>query len=122
MRPIRILRSEEHKFRTLLYKGENGKAWERSRIKLYGWVNGGFNVSTSDKHYGNAPAAYYIQPNSVQLDQAAFYIERDPDTVQADHWEFRFTQLYGLDYRFTTAKGYFSQQLLVNNNKYGYDP
>ena len=109
---------------TALYKGENGKAWERSRIKLYGWVNGGFNVSTSHKHYGNAPAAYYIQPNSVQLDQAAFYIERVPDTVQADHfdWGFRFTQLYGLDYRFTTAKGYFSQQLLVNNNKYGYDP
>ena len=109
---------------TALYTGENGKAWENSRVKLYGWVNGGFNVSTSDKHYGNAPAAYYIQPNSIQLDQAAFYIEHSPDTLQTDHfdWGFRLTQLYGLDYRFTTAKGYFSQQLLVNNNKYGYDP
>lgn len=94
------------------------------RIKLYGWINGGFNVSTSDKHYGKAPAAYYVQPNSIQLDQAAFYIDRLPDTVQTDHfdWGFRFTQFYGLDHRFTAAKGYFSQQLLLNNNKYGYDP
>lgn len=109
---------------TALYTGEHGKGWEKSRIKLYGWVNGGFNVSTSDKQYGNAPAAYYIQPNSIQLDQAAFYIDRLPDTVQPDHfdWGFRSTQLYGLDYRFTTAKGCFSQQLLVNNKKYGYDP
>jgi hypothetical protein len=107
-----------------LYTGENGKSWENSRIKIYGWVNAGFNVSTSDKHYGNAPAAYYIQPNSVQLDQTALYIERTPDTVQNDHfdWGFRLTQLYGLDYRFTTAKGYFSQQLLTQNHKYGYDP
>jgi hypothetical protein len=109
---------------TAIYEGKHGKAWENSRIKIYGWINGGFNVSTSDKHYGNAPAAYYIQPNSVQLDQAALYIDRTPDTVQNDHfdWGFRLTQLYGLDYRFTTAKGYFSQQLLTNNNNYGYDP
>jgi len=109
---------------TALYRGEGGQWWERNRIKIYGWVNGGFNVSTSDRHYGNAPAAYYIQPNSVQLDQTALYIERIPDTVQADHfdWGFRVTQLYGLDYRFTTARGYFSRQLLENNNEYGYDP
>jgi Putative beta-barrel porin-2, OmpL-like. bbp2 len=107
-----------------IYSSAHGEGWKNSRVKIYGWINGGFNVSTSDKHYGNAPAAYYIQPNSVQLDQAALYIERVPDTVQNDHfdWGFRLTQLYGLDYRFTTAKGYFSQQLLTNNNKSGYDP
>ncbi len=61
-------------------------------------MNGGFNLSTSDKHFGNAPASYYIAPNSVQLDQAAVYVERVPDTVQSDHfdWGFRVTQLYGL--------------------------
>jgi Putative beta-barrel porin-2, OmpL-like. bbp2 len=109
---------------TAIYEGKHGKSWQNSRVKIYGWVDGGFNVSTSDKHYGNAPAAYYIQPNSVQLDQGALYIDRTPDTVQNDHfdWGFRLTQLYGLDYRFTTAKGYFSQQLLVENNRYGYDP
>jgi len=38
------------------------------------------------------------------------YVKRVPDTVQTDHWDwgFRLTNLYGLDYRFTTAKGYFS--------------
>jgi len=109
---------------TAIYGGKRGKSWEKSRIKLYGWFNGGFNISTSDKHYGNVPAAYYIQPNSIQLDQAALYIERAPDTVQKDHfdWGFRLTQIYGQDYRFTTAKGYLSQQLLSKNNGYGYDP
>lgn len=105
--------------------GTRGGDWlEDKRIKLYGWVNSGFNFSTSDKHYGNAPAAYYIEPNSIQLDQMALYVERVPDTVQTDHfdWGFRLTQLYGLDYRFTTAKGYLSQQLLERNNGYGYDP
>jgi hypothetical protein len=109
---------------TALYGTKHGEAWENSRIKIYGWINAGFNVSTSTAHYGNAPASYYIEPNSVQLDQAALYIERVPDTVQHDHfdWGFRLTQLYGLDYRFTTANGYFSQQLLKKNNGYGYDP
>jgi Putative beta-barrel porin-2, OmpL-like. bbp2 len=107
-----------------LYTGAHGKAWERSRIKIYGWVNGGFNVSTSDRHYGNAPASYFIVPNSIQMDQTALYVERVPDTVQHDHfdWGFRVTSLYGIDYRFTTAKGYLSQQLLERNHEYGYDP
>jgi hypothetical protein len=65
-----------------------------------------------------------VIPNSFQLNQVALYIERLPDTVQQDHfdWGFRFTSLYGLDYRYTTAKGIFSQQLLKSNNTYGYDP
>jgi hypothetical protein len=48
---------------TALDTSEHGKGWEKSGIKLYAWINGGFNVSASDKHYGNAPAAYYVQPN-----------------------------------------------------------
>jgi hypothetical protein len=97
----------------------------KSRTKIYGWFDGGFNVSTSNRgKYANAPAAYDVIPNSVQLDQAALYVERLPDEVQRGHfdWGFRFTQLYGLDYRYTTAKGIFSQQLLSSNNTYGYDP
>ncbi len=108
-----------------LYAGPHGQAWKNSRIKVYGWGNAGFNVSSSNKPgYSNAPAAYYQIPNSVQLDQATLYIERVPDTVQTDHfdWGFRITQLYGFDYRFTTAKGIFSNQLLGENNRYGYDP
>lgn len=97
----------------------------RSRIKIYGWLNGGFNVSTSNKGDGaNAPAAYYYNPNRIIPDQEVLYIERLPDTVQTRHfdWGFRFAQLYGQDYRYTTSKGVFSQQLLARNHEYGYDP
>jgi len=97
----------------------------RGRIKVYGWFNGGFDVSTSNKgDYANSPASYYVNPNRVVPDQQVLYIERLPNEVQTDHvdWGFRFAQLYGQDYRFTTAKGYLSDQLLVNNHEYGYDP
>jgi hypothetical protein len=51
------------------------------------------------------------------------YIERQPDTVQTDHidWGFRISPLYGLDYRFTTGKGYWSDQLLGKNLENGFD-
>lgn len=98
---------------------------EESRIQIYGWLNFGFNVSTSDKPgYANLPAAYAEKPNTIQPDQEVLYIERQPDTVQTDHfdWGFRLANLYGMDYRFTTAKGIFSDQLLKHNREYGYDP
>jgi len=94
-------------------------------IKVYGWANGGFNVSTSNKGDGaNAPASYYVNPNRITPDQQVLFIERLPNTVQTDHvdWGFRFAQLWGQDYRYTTAKGIFSQQLLARNHEYGYDP
>jgi hypothetical protein len=97
----------------------------RSRFKMYGWFDIGGNASTSNKgRYANNETAYDVIPNSIQLDQAALYFERLPNTVQTEHvdWGFRFTNLYGLDYRYTTAKGIFSQQLLRDNNTYGYDP
>ena len=97
----------------------------RSRIKVYGWLNGGFNVSTSNKGDGaNAPASYYVNPNRITGDQQVLYVERLPNTVQTEHvdWGFRFAQLYGQDYRYTTAKGYLSDQLLVHNRENGYDP
>jgi putative OmpL-like beta-barrel porin-2/carboxypeptidase family protein len=116
---------------TALLGGPNGDFWKKSGIQLYGWINVGMNISSSKNGpYANAPASYNQIPNSVQLDQATFYIERDPDTVQKDHfdWGFRLTSLYGLDYRFTTSNGVLSNQLLHTNangsigNKYGYDP
>jgi Putative beta-barrel porin-2, OmpL-like. bbp2 len=46
------------------------------------------------------------------------------DSVQTDNydWGFKFTNLYGIDYRYTTAKGWFSDQLLKHNRLYGWDP
>jgi Putative beta-barrel porin-2, OmpL-like. bbp2 len=119
---------------TALSTGPHGDWWKEENIQIYGWADVGLNFSTSNGSsggkYANAPAAYNQIPNSIQLDQLVTYIERVPDTIQTDHfdWGFRFTGLYGLDYRFTTAKGYFSQQLLTPQpdgtvgKQYGFDP
>ncbi len=112
-----------------LFDGENGQWWKDSRIFLTGWVEVSANGSTSFNQpgqsniYGNAPYLYDQQPNSVNLHQLDFHAIRLPDTYQTDHidWGFRVDALYGMDYRFTTMKGLFSNQLLQNNQKYGYD-
>ncbi len=95
---------------------------KKNGIKFYGWVDGGGDISSSK--YSNAPTAYDLVPNSVQLDQAIFRIEREPNTVQTEHadWGFLVDNIYGMDYRYTIAKGIFSDQLLKHNNLYGYDP
>jgi hypothetical protein len=94
----------------------------KSKVKIYGWVDVGGNLSTSKK--SNAPTSYDLIPNSVVLDQAGIKIEKQPNTAQTDHfdWGFLSTTIFGTDYRYTTAKGLFSNQLLGNNNKYGFDP
>ncbi len=58
------------------------------------------------------------------MNQAVIYIERLPDTVQNKRFGFGYhlTGLFGIDYRFTTAKDYLSQQLLQKNRRYGFDP
>ena len=95
---------------------------KRARIKVYGWANPGLDFSTSSN--SNIPESYAIVPNRIELDQGVFRIERVPDTVQTDHvdWGFRFTTLYGIDYRWTTSQGWFSGQLLNHNYLYGVDP
>lgn len=91
-------------------------------IRIYGWINPSFNLSTS-KH-SNLPMGYNIVPNRIELQQLVLRLERQPDTVQVDHidWGFRLTNLFGIDYRATTAQGVFSSQLLKHNYLYGYDP
>jgi len=96
-------------------------ALKDARIKVYGWINPVISVSTSNK--SNTPESYIIVPNKLELDQAVVRIERLPDTVQRDHvdWGFRFSPMYGIDYRWTTAQGWFSGQLLNHNRLYGFD-
>ena len=84
---------------------------------------------TADAMFGfavmAAPASRgWIVPNSYQLDQLIFKLERELDTVQTDHIDFGFrsVSMYGMDYRYTTAGGWFSDQLLRHNSLYGYDP
>jgi hypothetical protein len=101
-----------------------GHAMNDAHVQVYGWVAPGGNLSTNTtKPGGNAPAAYDYTPNTVQLDQAVVYIERLADTVQNDHfdWGFRVSALYGVDYRYTTAYGLFSYQLLNHNDVNGFD-
>jgi hypothetical protein len=100
-----------------------GHAMADNNIQVYGWINVGGNVSNATVRGGNAPAAYDYNPNTVQLDQAVLYIERLPDTVQKDHidWGFRLAPIYGENYRYTTAYGLWSYQLLNQNKNYGYD-
>ncbi|MGA2649355.1 MAG: outer membrane beta-barrel protein [Terracidiphilus sp.] len=113
-----------------LQEAIDGDPIKLSKIKWYGWISVGANGSTNNRGNAskgigaNAPSAYDVYPNTVVLDQLALYTERLADTVQKDHfdWGFRLTNLYGQDYRYTTSHGIFSQQLLVKNAQYGYDP
>ncbi len=93
-----------------------------SRTKLYGWIEPTLNFSTSS--HSNAPEANDPFSNRFELNQAVLYAERLPDSVQREHvdWGYHLTALYGTDYRFTTAKGYLSGQLLNDHHQYGFDP
>jgi hypothetical protein len=101
-----------------------GKWMNENSIQMYGWINGGANLSTSSvKPGGNWPAAYSFTPNTIQLDQVVLYAERLPDTVQTDHidWGFRVSAIYGENYRYTTAYGMMSYQLQNENLYNGVD-
>src|SRR5882724_8419072 len=105
-----------------IYGGPYGEAIKASRIKAYGWFNGSVNWSTTNT--SNTPDSYWIVPNRIVLDQGLLRLEREVDSVQTDHIDvgFRSTLFYGIDYRFTTSGGWFSDQLLRHNNLYGFDP
>jgi opacity protein-like surface antigen len=105
-----------------------GKFLEDNHVQIYGWVNPGFNISTAQSLPGaliggNNPVTYSYQPNVLQLDQAVTIIERLPDEVQKDHWDwgFRLSPLFGETYRYTTAFGIFSDQLQKWNKFAGFD-
>jgi hypothetical protein len=105
-----------------LWGGGPGGLWlEENRIKVYGWLNGSVNVSSS--RHSNTPSSYWIDPNNAMLNQEVIRFEREVDTVQTDHldWGFRVTYDYGSDYRYFTAGGWFSDQLLVHNFLTGSD-
>jgi hypothetical protein len=93
-----------------------------TKIKFYGWVTASGNWSTAKE--SNAPTSYWVVPNRFELDQLVFRLERNLDSVQTDHidYGFRITLDYGMDYRYFTAGGWFSDQLLEHNLLYGWDP
>jgi Putative beta-barrel porin-2, OmpL-like. bbp2 len=114
-----------------IWCGKNGRKWKDSRFTIYGWFEPGGNISTSNTNFnkvtgtgGNYPGAYSYQPNRVQLDQFALYLERTPDEVQKEHfdWGFRIAGLYGTDYKYTFSNGIFSGQYTREGHLYGFDP
>jgi hypothetical protein len=99
-----------------------GKFLDKARVRVYGWINPGVELTNSSS-LNTFPISYNPVANKLELDQAVLRIERDPDTVQQDHsdWGFRFSNIYGVDYRWTTAYGAFSDQLAAKNQLNGYD-
>jgi hypothetical protein len=114
--------STVYPFMKAMYATPWGDQIKESRIKFSGWVTTAGTWSNATN--SNTPSSYWIVPNSYQLDQLVFRMERIPDMVQTDHidWGFRSIALYGMDYRYTTAGGWGSDQLLKHNLLYGWDP
>ena len=110
-----------------IYAGTNGDGWRKSRIQIYGWECFSWNASTSTNTSrgpnANFPLIYDLRSNRFEQNQFVFYVERVPDEFQTDHidWGFRVSAVYGLDYRFMISRGFFSDQLLKQNNYYGFD-
>lgn len=104
-----------------VYDSPCGEAIKKSKIQLYGWINGSGNLSNCKN--SNTPDSYWIVPNKFELDQFVVRLERVVDSVQTSRMDvgFRGTFLYGMDYRYMTAGGWTSYQLLEDNNLYGYD-
>ncbi len=93
----------------------------KSKLKIHGWVD---VAGLSSSKNSNAPTSYDLIPNGVALDQVGLKFDLQPNTVQTGHFSYGFlsTTIFGTDYRYTTGLGYFSNQLLKHNNKYGFDP
>jgi hypothetical protein len=101
-----------------------GQMLKDDHIQIYGWINGGGNISSNSvKPGGNYPISYAYTPNRDQIDQAVVYVERLPDTVQTDHvdWGFRVSAIYGENYRYTTSFGFANNQLHGHDLFNGYD-
>jgi hypothetical protein len=100
-----------------------GDLLDSQRINIYGWANASYNWSTS--HNSNMPSSYWFEANDVMLNQFVVRAERQVDSVQVDHidWGFRSTFLYGTDYRYMAAGGWWpgDGQLLKHNFLYGED-
>jgi hypothetical protein len=96
---------------------------KQKRIQIYGWANPGGGYSSS--HRSNIPLSYAIVPRRLEMEQLVLRFERSPDTVQTEHcdWGFRVSNVFGSDYRYTTAAGWYpaSKELLKHNMLYGYD-
>jgi hypothetical protein len=98
---------------------------DEHRMQVLGWTEVSFTAS-SDQHE-NLPMGFNYKANQAQLQQNYLRIEQTVNpSATTPTFGFRSdTILPGTDYRFTTARGLFSGQLVADNgqpNTYGIDP
>src|SRR5262245_46515328 len=103
-----------------------GDVLDGNRLRLSGWADVSFTAS-SDRHT-NLPMGFNYLANQFLLQQNWIRFERTVVTDGTTEPTFGFRSdwiLPGTDYRFTAARGLFSDQLTANDgqpNTYGIDP
>jgi hypothetical protein len=121
---VTVPNSVDSPFMAAIANTDVGRWLYDNHFQIYGWLNGGFNLSTnSTQPSGNSPIGYAYTPNVAQFDQGVVYLDRFPDTVQTDHfdWGLRLSFLWGENYRYTNSYGLGSYQFNGHNNIYGWD-
>jgi len=99
---------------------------DSNRLQISGWTDMSFTASTTGQN--QLPMGFNYAANQFLLQQNWLRFERSVVTSGTTEPTFGFrsdTILPGNDYRFTVARGLFSDQLTANNgqpNLYGIDP
>jgi hypothetical protein len=116
--------------RWLLMKALQGTypGWllDSQRIQVYGWTEGSFTASSARNE--QLPMGFNYRANEFLLQQNWLRIERSVVTTGTSEptYGFRFDSILpGSDYRFTLARGVFSEQLTARHGQpstYGIDP
>jgi hypothetical protein len=95
-----------------------------NRLSVSGWVDSAFTAS-SDAH-DQLPMGFNYLANQAQVQQAWVRFERPVDqSATTPTFGFRSDTFFGIDYRFTVARGLWSDQLTQDHgepNLYGADP
>jgi hypothetical protein len=103
-----------------------GAALDDSRVSVSGWVESGVTVGTAGSN--NLPLGFNYRDNNFSLQENWLRVERTVVTTGTTEPTFGFrsdTILPGTDYRFTVARGLFSDQLTADRGQpviYGIDP
>jgi hypothetical protein len=103
-----------------------GSLLDENRLSLTGWIDASFTAS-SDRNT-NLPMGFNYLPNQFAIQQNWIRFDRSVVTSDTTEPTFGFRSdwiLPGIDYRFTVARGLFSDQLTANHGQpdtYGIDP
>jgi hypothetical protein len=101
-----------------------GYLLDAHRVSVSGWAETSFTAST-DRH-DQLPMGFNYLANQGQLQQLWLRVERPVDqAATVPTFGFRSDTFFGIDYRFTVARGLADSQLTADHgqpNQYGYDP